>query len=555
MRLIHKIKQNITLNNSLVLIAICMGNAAFAQTDLPSGKVEVIKSYDAQLLESNKLQLQGKLPETNADKKVFTYDLRPEIKEKKPGIKEEVANIKPLTMSAEKLKESYKGYLKLGTGFPLAGFVEGAYSSTNTKNYFIDLYGHHYGIYSSPRENQVFAETSIGISGTNYLEAGVGMNGHVNVDLNNFRYYGGYNPADTSFPGDPAKRKFTNVGAGIKIFNSKKNSLDLEYWAGVDMYGYKDNFASTERGLNLDIGAIKWIADRHNFTLQITDDLLTYGDTEKNKLNNFNVKPSFTFHGDIFKVKLGANLVSSTGLSFFPDIEASANISGPSINVFVGAGGDQYQNSFKRLSTINPFIYTRFAETGNDGPFNTKYFDFYGGVGGGFKAINYRLKVGYKTNKDYALFVQQQVDLRQFDIIKDDVNIFYIGGELTATFLEKLTTSVNFLQQNASPRVQARAYGIIPFQIGFNATYMTLNDKLKLKGDLNFATGSPYRNRFGSIGNLNPLFDLSVRGDYFFTENFGAFLGLNNIASVKYQRWYKYPSYGINVLGGISLRF
>ncbi|HRG44305.1 MAG TPA: hypothetical protein PKY97_07560, partial [Saprospiraceae bacterium] len=209
----------------------------------------------------------------------------------------------------------------------------------------------------------------------------------------------------------------------------------------------------------------------------------------------------------------------------------------------------------KRLSTINPFIYTRFAETGNDGPFNTKYFDFYGGVGGGFKAINYRLKVGYKTNKDYALFVQQQVDLRQFDIIKDDVNIFYIGGELTATFLEKLTTSVNFLQQNASPRVQARAYGIIPFQIGFNATYMTLNDKLKLKGDLNFATGSPYRNRFGSIGNLNPLFDLSVRGDYFFTENFGAFLGLNNIASVKYQRWYKYPSYGINVLGGISLRF
>lgn len=52
MRLIHKIKQNITLNNSLVLIAICMGNAAFAQTDLPSGKVEVIKSYDAQLLES-----------------------------------------------------------------------------------------------------------------------------------------------------------------------------------------------------------------------------------------------------------------------------------------------------------------------------------------------------------------------------------------------------------------------------------------------------------------------------------------------------------------------
>jgi hypothetical protein len=30
---------------------------------------------------------------------------------------------------------------------------------------------------------------------------------------------------------------------------------------------------------------------------------------------------------------------------------------------------------------------------------------------------------------------------------------------------------------------------------------------------------------------------------------------LNNVASVKYQRWYRYPSYGFNVLGGISVRF
>jgi len=272
-------------------------------------------------------------------------------------------------------------------------------------------------------------------------------------------------------------------------------------------------------------------------------------------VNNVNVKPSFTFHGDKVKVKLGGNFVGSNGFAFFPDVEASANITGPAINVFVGAYGDLYQNSFKRLSTINPFIYTRFAETGENGPFNTKYYDFYGGVGGGFNSVNYRLKIGYKTNKDYALFVQQKEDLRQFDVIKDDVNIFYIGGELSASFFEKLNTSLHFLQQSASPRVQAKAYGIVPFEIGLNASYMMLEDKFKLKGDLNFAAGSPYRNRFDSVGNLNPMFDVSIQGDYFFTDNFGAFLMVNNLASVKYQRWYRYPTYGINILGGISLRF
>jgi hypothetical protein len=103
--------------------------------------------------------------------------------------------------------------------------------------------------------------------------------------------------------------------------------------------------------------------------------------------------------------------------------------------------------------------------------------------------------------------------------------------------------------------VQSKAYGIVPFQLGFNASWLTFEDKFRLKGDLNIASGSPYRNRFGSVGNGNPLFDLSLRGEYYFTEKFGAFLGLNNVASVKYQRWYRYPSYGFNVLGGISVRF
>ena len=543
-----------------IMLSVFSLQNGISQEDLPSGKVEVIKNYDAKLFDAEKLPLQGLLPNDDGIEKEYKYELNPLSRDKKMDIKYDAPNIRPVTMSAEKLPESYKGYLKLGSGYPASAFLEAAYSHTNQKSYFIDIFGKHYGIFSSPRESQVFSETSLGVSGTNYLEAGVAVNAHVGLDLNNYRFFGGYNEGDTIFPGDPAKRKFTNIGAGLKIFNSKKNSNDIDFWAGFDIYGYKDNFAATERGFGLDIGATKWIAEKHNFTLQITNSLLAYGDTEKGKTNNVNIKPSFTFHGDVFKIKLGVNLVNSPeGFGFFPDLEASANIAGPSIMVFAGAAGDMYQNSFKRVSTLNPFVQTHFAEAAvtqvGEGPFNTKYYDFYGGIGGGFKSIKYRIKAGYKTNDNYALFIQQATDLRQFDILVDDVNIIYIGGELSATFFEKLTTSVNFLQQGASPRVQSKAYGIVPFQLGFNASWLTFEDKFRLKGDLNIASGSPYRNRFGSVGNGNPLFDLSLRGEYYFTEKFGAFLGLNNVASVKYQRWYRYPSYGFNVLGGISVRF
>lgn len=289
-----------------------------SQEDLPSGKVEVIKNYDAKLFDAEKLPLQGLLPNDDGIEKEYKYELNPLSRDKKMDIKYDAPNIRPVTMSAEKLPESYKGYLKLGSGYPASAFLEGAYSHTNQKSYFIDIFGKHYGIFSSPRESQVFSETSLGVSGTNYLEAGVAVNAHVGLDLNNYRFFGGYNEGDTIFPGDPAKRKFTNIGAGLKIFNSKKNSNDIDFWAGFDIYGYKDNFAATERGFGLDIGATKWIADKHNFTLQITNSLLAYGDTEKGKTNNVNIKPSFTFHGDVFKIKLGVNLVNSPeGFGFF----------------------------------------------------------------------------------------------------------------------------------------------------------------------------------------------------------------------------------------------
>ena len=59
----------------------------------------------------------------------------------------------------------------------------------------------------------------------------------------------------------------------------------------------------------------------------------------------------------------------------------------------------------------------------------------------------------------------------------------------------------------------------------------------------------------GEADNLNGLFDLSLGAEYQATENIGIFFQLNNLANNRRQRWANYPTYGINILGGITARF
>ena len=82
-----------------------------------------------------------------------------------------------------------------------------------------------------------------------------------------------------------------------------------------------------------------------------------------------------------------------------------------------------------------------------------------------------------------------------------------------------------------------------------------MEDKLRLKAELYVENGVPYLDEDGEAGNLNGLFDLSFGADYQVAKNFGIFLNLNNVAANKRERWVNYPTYGINVLGGITARF
>jgi outer membrane receptor protein involved in Fe transport len=82
-----------------------------------------------------------------------------------------------------------------------------------------------------------------------------------------------------------------------------------------------------------------------------------------------------------------------------------------------------------------------------------------------------------------------------------------------------------------------------------------LQNKLRLMAEAVMFNGVSYLNQTQQLERLNGVFDLNLGVSYDYNKTFGFFLNINNVTSARYFRWYNYPTYGFNVLGGLNIRF
>ncbi len=556
---------------SFFFLSICfVSTGIFAQTgneDLPSEQVEVIKIFEAQLAESEKLKLIPVLPEVDNTVKKQQYDVPSRIL----NIDYPAPRIRPISYkSDEEIPDAYNAYAKLGAGLPAAIFGEGAYHTTikqsaNTSyDLGLNLLHHSADLSSGDVENQSFSYTKAEGNGTYYFEEGFAVGANLGFISDRVNYYG-YNFDEfsqfNSVAKEAVKQRFGIFDLGGKIFNGEQTGGDLNYSAGFDFYAMDDNFASNETGFDLKLDVTKWIQETHSFDLAIRTDFTWYNDTmEINQtLHNYTIAPSFTYHAEMFKVKLGGTIVSNNDeFEIFPDIEAVLNLTGNELALYVGVDGNLKKNTFRTLSDYNPYIRSRFPENTLR---NTKYFNVYGGVRGNLKIFEYSVQAGLKPTNDLALFTfnnERVGPIYDFGILYEDVDVIYISGSLNANPIKGLSLSGTVSQNIYNPAVQEEAWYLPALEANFLAVYTSPDGKLKATGQLFLQDGVTTTNSDipgKNFEDLNALFDLSAGGEYWFSDNFGAFLQLNNLLDNERSRWIFYPTYGINVLGGITVRF
>ncbi|HMQ49393.1 MAG TPA: hypothetical protein PKA00_18090 [Saprospiraceae bacterium] len=535
-----------------VFTATCTINAQ--NPDLESEAVDIVKSFDARLGDATRQLVDPALPPLDSASKRLNYNITPRTTD----VEYLPPKIRPLAMKGDELQKNYDGYAKLGGGFPASLFGKGYYNVTKDKTFNLGLKADHHSANNSQSvENQRFSWTKAGADGTYYFDEGFAVNGNLAYTSDVVHFYG-YNDINEeeeeeySFDRERVKQRFSVFDIGANIFNGERTEADFNYYAGVKMYFMQDNYAARENGFNLLISGTKWFANSHPLAIELETDFSSFRDTAKQNLNNFFLRPSYTYHGERFKAKLGANIASHDDeFSFFPDVEVSAGIVEGIITAYIGAEGSLQKNNFRALSDYNPYIVSRLMVR------NTNYFHYYGGVKGNFQGVNYDLQAGYKTTENLALYQLSEANdtIPRFDVLYDSANIFILKASLEAPIFRGFVITGSVAQRFYTLETQERAWHLPAFTLNAGARYTTMEDKLTVKGNFYLENGVPFLNDDEEAENLNALFDISLGVDYFFSEQIGGFIQVNNLANNQRERWRHYPTFGINALIGIIARF
>ena len=121
----------IIYNKYLLVFLSCICSFTLsAQPDLEGSQVEIIKNFDAQLSEANKLYLTPNLPPLDTSSQQLVYNLPTQTL----LVEYPAPTIRPIAMKSESTPPTYKGYGKLGFGTPISPYAELSYFDKATEN-------------------------------------------------------------------------------------------------------------------------------------------------------------------------------------------------------------------------------------------------------------------------------------------------------------------------------------------------------------------------------------------------------------------------------------
>lgn len=520
-------------------------------TGVGNEEVIVVKEYEATIQDAQKVTLQPDIPETEEKAPVFEYNV-PAREWKEFSF--EANPLKPVAMSKEKLERHNTSFIKLGFGSQLTPLVQLAYNDDKAKNIRFGVYYNHLSMYGFNIRNQRFSDDEAAAYVRFYpkkVEIGTRFNFH------NYRthFYGLTTDTllqDSTIKAKDVRQVFRRYDAELTLRNTTANRAGINVGQTLRFNYLQETFGKANEWFVYGLTRVeKRFGKVHGVQVDFTFDVSRLkNDSLVLQRNIFTLLPGYTFDNDDWEAR-GFIGLAVDGKKVFPiaDAHLEKRLFQHSVIAFVSYRLDYRKNSLNTLAQQNHFIYNFTAIQ------NSHAGSFAAGLKGALNRFSYDASFQLQHINRLPLFVNDTADLRRFYVLYSTKALVY-GAHAGAGYNVKewlrLLASADYYHYQL--RDQPRAWHQPALRVSFTAQYVWKN-KIKARVELYGLTATYARLAGGSQARIKGLADINLQVEYIMNRHFSFFGYLNNIAHMRYQRWYGYPSFGVNGVAGAKFSF
>jgi len=522
--------------------------------EIEQGQVIINKDLDIELPQAErKYEKIPPLPEEDKATENLSYRFL-ETGAQFPGLNPRLRVLKIKSGSSE---AQFGNYIKAGYGNYASPYLHAYLHNKDHRNasYGLRFFHHSAGKGPVDGKNSANGNTRLDFNGK-LAGDNINAKGRLGYGLDKYHFYG--YPDDVEVSKDTIGQLFNTFNAGLTIENHDPEA-PLRLKGSVDFYYWQDDFEVSERQFSVGFNGEQDITDHLYGGLDARLHFINYETTTTLNRNIVQIRPYVIYNEDLWRVDAGIKIAgqndtitSSENFIIFPDVRATYEL-GYDLLAYGELTGGIEPVTMRGLTSDNPYL------GANIPVYNTTTsIHLEGGVRGNLSnKISFESGMGLSVNRNMHFFLNDSTRQSRFDVIYNPGNttVFNLSGGLSYSNEKIYGASLDMDYYGYSTEEIDEAWHRPRFMTTIDAWY-NLYDKIIISTTFNTWSGIRAVDAdTGATITLEPAIDWNVQLDYKFSDEYGAFIMLNNILSENYELYHHYPVRALQVKLGATISF
>jgi hypothetical protein len=506
---------------------------------LKGSSIEVIQSYKPEIKPAPKPLFSPELPPVDTTRPRFTY----KVPQQPLYYTYSSMPLRPLALGKDTVVHTYPTDIRVGGGNLSTLFLNAGTSALKGDNFESAIHVYHL----SQKGNIAYQQSSLN-------RANADVHAAVDGSLDNFYYYG-YNH-NFYEPADSLKQAYTTLKLSVDLHRHEDGYGKLEYAPAIaaSVYGARYNISELSEAFDVPFFYALDTNVRLQATLQGNLTQLHYdGHTTGNNLVMLAPGAIITDHNFVWRLFLKP-AIGKDQVYLLEDL--SIAYSNPSMIVDAAAGwkSNVRQNTYQQLTTDNPYIFqpnnTSFYATRQTRT-DEVYLNLQGYAG---SHLSYVLRPSWRNYENLPEFLNNYGDQKQFYLLYDKVEALNLELNVRYQVAKAFSIGADGSYTRFFNGSQLHVWGTPSTKLEGDLQFSPFS-KLTVRGYLQFLDGIYQKNLNGGSVMLSPVLDLGGSAEYAILSRLSGFVQINNILDNKFQRWLGYQAYGLNIYGGLRVKF